>query len=407
MNEPRIDLKEYAQRREKLLRELKRSVGLIFAGEVHHHDGDEFSAHPHFIYLTGITDEPGAALLLDPAAPVESRRSSLFLRPLNPETEQWDGLRLTISAALRERTGFRSVFRLSHLARFLNDAARRSGSLACLHPLANYEQPISPDLEVFRRVAERVPGVEIVDCSEALAKLRSVKSKSEIAMIQRAIDVTAIGFEAAMKAARPRASEFDVQEAIEHAYRTNGSRGPKFGTIVGSGINSTVLHYRANDRTIEKGDLICIDSGASFGDYGADITRTIPATGTFSKRQREVYEVVLAAMDAAIAAVKPGALISAVDQIARAVITKAGFGDYFIHGIGHHLGLQTHDAAPDISVPLKPGNVITIEPGVYIPQEKLGIRIEDDILVTRDGRRNLSEKIPKSIAAIEKLMARR
>jgi Xaa-Pro aminopeptidase len=401
---PSIATDEYAERRKKLRRSLKGSVGVVFAGA---HDGSlhaEFRPHPHFEYLTGIVDEPGAVLVLDPSSPVEARTEMLFLRPLDPEVEKWDGYRLEIGAALRERTGLKAVFRTSNLPRFLGEAARRSRSLACLHPLANHDQPISPDLEIFRKLAERIPGTSIGDCSEEIAKLRSVKSRGEVAMIQRAADITGKGLEAVMQAIRPGMSEFDVQEVLEHAFRTNGSRGPAFGTIVGSGINSTVLHYKANCGPIEDGDLVCIDSGAAFGGYGADVTRTIPANGTFTERQREIYEIVLKAMNAAIKAVKPGVTIAEIDKAARAIIVRAGYGDFFIHGIGHHLGLETHDVTPD--GPLAEGAVVTIEPGIYLPDEKLGVRIEDDLVVTKTGSKNLTAGIPKTVAAIEKAMQR-
>jgi Xaa-Pro aminopeptidase len=199
-------------------------------------------------------------------------------------------------------------------------------------------------------------------------------------------------------------NEFDVQETIEHAYRAAGARSLAFPSIAGSGVNSTVLHYRANAKTIDDGDLICIDSGAKWAGYSADVTRTFPANGQFTKRQREVYEVVLKAQLAAIKAVKPGARNSQIDAAARSVITNAGLGDYFIHGIGHHLGLDTHDATPLGDQPLKVGAVMTIEPGVYIPQERLGVRIEDDVLVTRSGCDVLTSGIPKAVKDIERAM---
>ena len=174
---------------------------------------------------------------------------------------------------------------------------------------------------------------------------------------------------------------------------------------MGSGRNSTVLHYRANDQMLAEGDLVCVDSGACFGGYGADVTRTVPVSGEFSQRQREVYEVVLKAHAAAIRAVRPGATFARIDAAARRVITGRGHGDHFIHSIGHHLGLRTHDAAPD--EPLRAGAVVTIEPGIYIPEEALGVRIEDDVLVTAEGARVLSEAIPRSVAAIESAMAKR
>lgn len=401
--QPSVTHAEYAARREKLRRALKSSLGLIFAGEHDSHGDAPYQPHPHFTYLTGVTDEPGAVLLLDPANPVENRREMLFLKPLNPEEEKWEGYRLEISNALRERVGIKSVFRLNLLPRFLTQSAARCKSLACLHPLAAYNQPVSPDLALFKKVAERIPGVSIEDRSEVLASMRAVKSKAEVAMIQRAVDITAIGFDAVIRAIKPGMSEFDVQEVIEHAYRTNGARQTSFATIAGAGVNSTVLHYGANDQILHDGDLILIDSGAVYDGYRGDITRTYPINGKFTKRQREIYEIVLGAEEAAIKAVKPGVTLAEVHKVALAVITKAGYADAFIHGTSHHLGLETHDITPD--EPLKAGAVITVEPGIYLPDEKIGVRIEDDVLVTPKGAKVLSSAIPKKVAEIEKIMA--
>lgn len=400
---------EFADRRERLLKTLKNPVGLLFAGDHDAHSDAPFRPHRHFEYLTGVTDEPGALLLLDPAHPVESRRTMLFLRPLNPELEKWDGYRLEITAALKTQTGIATILRHDKFGLMLNDAARRSKRLAILHPPATYTASVSPDLATFKKVAERVPGCVIEDRSDEIPLMRCVKSKDEIAMIQRACEITAQGFDAVLRTLKPGMNEFDVQETIEHAYRAAGARSLAFPSIAGSGVNSTVLHYRANAKTIEDGDLVCLDSGAKWAGYSADVTRTFPANGTFTKRQREVYEVVLKAQLAAIKAVKPGARNSQIDAAARKVIDDAGFGDYFIHGIGHHLGLDTHDATPLGDQPLKAGAVMTIEPGVYLPDEKLGVRIEDDVLVTRGGGGNevLTRAIPKSIADIERAMARR
>ena len=393
---------EFAARRQKVLTSLGKSVGLIFAGRWDPNLDTPFRPHPHFEYLTGITDEPNALLLLDPTHPVAMRRQMLFLAPLNRERERWDGYRPQISEALRAQTGFQSLYRTDVLPRMLTAAAVRSKRLACLCPLATYEQPVSPDLQVFAKVRERVPGLTIEDRSETLARMRMVKSRHEVAMIQRAIDITADAFEQMMRSLRPGMSEFDVQETLERVYRVHGSRQTAFPTIAGSGLNSTVLHYLANDRTIADGDLICVDSGATWAGYRADITRTVPANGTFTPRQREVYEIVLKAEQAAIRAVKPAATLARVDEIARRVIGQAGFGDAFIHGIGHHLGLETHDISRE--EPLKQGAVVTIEPGIYLPEEKIGIRIEDDVLVTRNGPKVLSSRIPRTVTAIEKLI---
>jgi len=401
-----MPLSEFDARRTRLRDALKKSAALVFAGESAGHGDTPWRPHPHFEYLTGIIDEPGAILLLDPGNAVETRRDMLFLRPLNPEVEKWDGYRMEVSSALRHKTGFKTIFRHDKLPMFLGEAARRNKSVACLHPLAQHTHPVSPDLIVFKQLAERIPGLKIEDQSDALAQMRSVKSKAEIAMIQRAIEITAKGFDKVVRAIKPGANEFDVKEAIEHAYRVNGARDLSFGTIAGGGINSTVLHYRADDQPLNDGDLIVIDSGCKWNGYSADITRTYPINGKFTRRQREVYEVTLQAQLAAIKAVKPGARIAHIDEAARKIINKAGFGDHFIHGIGHHLGLETHDITPLGAPPLREGNVITIEPGIYIPQEKLGVRIEDDVVVTRTGAKVLSAQIPKSINDVERLMKR-
>ena len=199
-------------------------------------------------------------------------------------------------------------------------------------------------------------------------------------------------------------NEYQVQATLEHGYAMAGGRGSAFPAIVGGGINSTVLHYKENDQQLVDGDLVCIDSGAFHAGYGADISRTVPVSGTFSKRQKEIYTIVLMAEEAAISAVKPGVTLGELDSIARAIIVKAGYGDYFIHSIGHHLGLETHDTCGPMA-PLKKGAVITIEPGIYLPDEALGVRIEDDIVVTASGHRNLSKAIPKTVAAIQKAMS--
>ncbi len=398
-----IGTAEFASRRDRLLQRLDNAVGLVTAGDAGHGEG-VFRPHADFEYLTGVVDEPGAVLLLDPTNPVASRRSMLFLKPLNRERERWDGYRPEISAALRERLGIEAIFRTDTLPRALNGAVRRRRRMACLHTPSVYTQPVSADLAIFRKVAERIPGTTIEDHGETLAKMRSVKSPREVALIQHAIDITSVGFAAMLRSAGPGVGEGDVQEAIEHAYRSHGSRNSAFATIVGSGVNSTVLHYVANDQTLEDGDLVCVDSGAVFGGYAADVTRTVPVSGTFSERQREIYELVLEAETAAIDAIRPGVTFAELDDAARNVIKGAGYGDYFIHSIGHHLGLQTHDATPD--GPLEQGAVVTIEPGVYIPDEKIGVRIEDDVLVTESGSEVLSTKIPKSVSDIEKAMKR-
>jgi Xaa-Pro aminopeptidase len=235
--------------------------------------------------------------------------------------------------------------------------------------------------------------------------MRSVKSLAERDCMKEAVRISALGYDEVLKTMKPGMNEFQIQEALEHAYRANGSRGPAYNTIAGAGFNGTVLHYGANDQVMKDGDLIVIDSGADYRGYAADVTRTYPVNGRFSKRQKEIYSIVLKALEASIKKVKAGCTFQQIDKASRDIIKKAGYGDYFIHGIGHHLGVEVHDITPE--GPLKEGAVITIEPGIYIPEENLGVRIEDDIVVTRTGCINLSKSIPKTVAAIEKAMSGR
>lgn len=399
-----IPKKEYALRRSKVAKALKGAAGILFAGDCTEELGTKWRPHSHFEYLTGITNEPSAIVLFDPKNPVPARREVLFLLSRDPELEQWDGIRKPLGSELKKELGITTILRTRMLQAVLKDVASRTKRFATLMPCAGTDAPVSKDVELWNKIQERTPCCEIIDCSDVIPTLRSVKSNAEIQMIQEAVDMTARGFADAMAFVKEGVNEYQVQATLEYGYAMAGGRGSAFPTIVGSGMNSTVLHYKENNQQLVQGDIVCIDSGAFHAGYGADVSRTIPVSGKFSKRQKELYSIVLRAEEAAIKAVKPGVTLGDLDAIARAIITKAGFGDYFIHGIGHHLGIETHDSCGPMA-PLKKGAVITIEPGIYVPEESIGIRIEDDIVVTAKGHRNLSRAIPKTIAAIEKAMA--
>lgn len=397
-----IDIREFISRRETVLKRLDGAIGLVFAGDGPAALSGRWEPDWNFYYLTGIRDEPGAVVLLDPKAEDPRRQAVLFLKPLNPEIEEWDGYRDRVSGALKERTGFQTIQRTYHLPRALTTIARRRGRLACLHPFAVYDAPVSPDLAVFRKVAERSVSLKVEDMTDLLPSMRAIKSKAELGVMQRAIEATAAGYAAAARAIRPGATEREVQRALEDGFRERGGTGTGYNSIVGAGLNSTVLHYNASTGTAEDGDLLLIDAAARVGGYTADVTRTFPVNGRFTKEQRAIYEIVLAAMEAAIKTVKPGVQMAEVDAAARKVIEKAGYSDAFMHGIGHQLGIEVHDSTPD--GPLRAGMVVTIEPGIYLPDRKLGIRIEDDILVTPQGPKNLTSMIPKTADAVEAMM---
>jgi len=392
-------LEEYQLRRAAVLRQLKGAAGVVFAGEGSPPLLGRWRPESSFYYLTGLENEAGAAVLFDPTAESPKRRCVLFLRPLNPERERWDGYREQISAALKARTGFETIMRSEGLPAALTTSARRGKRLACLHPFSVYPAEVSPDLAAFKKVAERVAGVNLEDRTDLLASLRAVKSATELRLIRRAITMTAAGYSAAMKVIRPGATEDQVGQAIERTYRAEGARGPAFNSIIGSGLSSTVLHYMDNSGVLQKGDLLVIDSGAECSGYAADVTRTFPVSGRFTPEQREVYEAVLRAQRAAIRAARVGTTMSTVDEAARQVLEKAGYGDAFIHGIGHQLGIQVHDITPD--GPLKAGMVVTIEPGVYFPERKMGVRIEDDVLIKRQGNEVLTAAIPRTVKEVE------
>jgi Xaa-Pro aminopeptidase len=402
-----IPTAEYRARRDKVLKSLARegAAAVVFSGEGSAPLLGRWRPDLNFLYLTGIDNEAAAALLFDPSHEDPRRRCALFLRPLNPELDRWDGLRDEIGSALKNRHGFDHVMRTNYLPRFLTAAARRTKKLACLHPFATYPAPVSPDLAVYRQLADRIPGVEILDRTQLLAQMRCVKSPAELAMIKRAIDATAAGFEAIYPLIRRGTTEMQIDRTLEKAYRDAGGTGVAYNSIVGAGANATILHYMDSKATLEEGQLLVIDSAAAYAGYAADVTRTYPVShdGRFTPDQRDIYETVLAAQLAAIKRCRPGVPMSEVDAAARDVIEKAGHGDTFVHGIGHPIGLEVHDIIPD--GPLAEGMVVTIEPGIYLQDRKLGCRIEDDVLVTRSGPKVLTDMIPKSVRDVESALS--
>jgi Xaa-Pro aminopeptidase len=244
-----------------------------------------------------------------------------------------------------------------------------------------------------------------------LETLRLIKSPLEMQYLQKAIDITCRALRAAMVRIEPDLFEYQVQATIEFVFKDMGAGYPAFPCIIGSGPNSTILHYAANERQIADGELLLMDIGAEYRGYSADVTRTVPVNGVFSSAQGELYDIVLRAQKAAIAAVKPGVTRNDVHAVAKGIIEEAGYGPYFMHGTSHFLGLDTHDVG-ERSETLQPGMVLTVEPGIYIRENaevnrkywNIGIRIEDDVLVTEDGAIELSQSAPREITEIEALM---
>lgn len=398
------DADVFKARREALMKKLDGGVAVIY-GATDDSGGivkGQFVQESSFYYLTGIS-EPGAALLL---APGERRyKEILFLQPRNPEVENWDGRREPLGDALNEATGFEKVLRFDALPPNLTAMLQRSKKAIFLGPIVSAATDMPKALSILRDGQSRVPGTSLENMADLIPEMRRIKDDQEIEQIQKAIDVTGKGIVAAMESVEPGMLEFQLQSVVEHAYEMEGAQFLGFSTILAWGPNATVLHYGQNNQPIQETGLVLIDTGAAWQHYSADVTRTIPVSGTFSPREKELYELVLKASDAAIQKVQVGAdYYNDVHMTAKGILDDAGYGEYFIHGTGHFLGLDVHDAG-NYDLPLKVGVVITVEPGIYIPEEGIGIRIEDDILVTKDGPVLLSRHIPRTVLEIESAMS--
>ncbi|HET9984032.1 MAG TPA: aminopeptidase P family protein [Longimicrobiales bacterium] len=418
-----VPVERLAARREALMAAVGSGVVLVRSADERNLEGDypqdsDFRQDNDFFYLTGI-ESAGAALVLVARedAPDEA---ILYLPARSPAQEQWTGETLgpDDAAAL---TGIRDV---RPTERFGDDVARLRADAAS--PLKKGGLVLGGAVptgclarEPERRCGDAFVGPALAAAGPAVRPLapytamqRLVKDADELGRLRRAIDITAEAQQEAMKSAAPGMYEYEIEALIEYTFRRRGAERVGFPSIVGSGPNSTVLHYDKNRRQTRPGDLVVMDVGAEFGYYTADVTRTIPVSGRFTPRQRAVYELVLAAQQAAIDAVRPGITVQALDEIARRYIRDHSSGlcgespcdRYFIHGLSHWLGMDVHDVGA-YDRPLAPGMVLTVEPGVYLPREGLGVRIEDDVLVTAEGGEVLSAGAPRSVADVERLMA--
>jgi Xaa-Pro aminopeptidase len=391
----------YRARREALMKEMGEGVAVIFAQGKE--DGDGYRQGSDFFYLTGVTEE-GAALVLAPKE--RTYREFLLLPSRDPEAERWTGERESIGGDLRAKYGFEKIYRKGRLEDMVVGFCARSPVCWQLS-LANREQEeTSLDLELYGKVSKRLAGVSTHAKPYAIAKMRARHSPDEIALMQRAVRISEAGFCAARSAIHPGGFEGAVEAEAERVWKMAGARRPAYASIVGSGANSAILHYPRSERIMQDGDLLLMDMSAEYAHYAADITRTVPVNGKFSPEQRKIYELVLKAQTEAFKHLKPGVYYEDLDAIARKVITDAGYGDYFIHGLGHFVGLDVHDAGA-YQEPLEAGMVITLEPGIYLPEKKFGVRIEDDVLITPTGAKFLSDGLPRDPDEIEKWLAGR
>ena len=404
-----VDTASVAARRRALLARIGRGVVLVPAAHERELERDylqdnDFRQSNTFFYLTELETQDAWLLLIAGGGAPET---VLFLPPRNPFQERWTGLRLGPDSTAARLTGIARVLPTDSLDPVLTALlARVRGPLYVPLDQATRDEPRLRDL-VF-------VGRDVRNLRPVVDSLRLVKDADEIARMRKAIDISGLGHIAAMQAARPGAREYEIEAALEAEFRRNGADRVGYPSIVGSGPNSTTLHYDVNRRQTRDGDLIVVDAGAEWGQYTADVTRTFPVNGKFTPRQKAIYDLVLATQQAAFDSTRPGATIAQLNRIARDYM-RAHSGTlcgaqtcdaYFIHGLSHWLGMDVHDVG-DYSTPLKPGMVFTIEPGIYLAPEGLGVRIEDDVLVTVTGAEWLSAKAPKTTAEIERLMGRR
>ncbi len=434
-----IDATHTRARRQAILKHVQ-GMPLLFRaapevlrnGDVHFSYRQDSSFH----YLTGF-DEPEAILLAIPEGKT-SHRTLLFVRPRDPAREIWDGKRAGATGAKRQY-GADEAWPISEFWKVFGDLSKDWDGLA--HALGIDPKFDAELLEHFgRRFKDRprrnqgLPA--FLDPRPAIHAARLIKSKEEIELMAEAARITGEGHRVAMALAEPGMMEYELQAELEAVFRKNGSPRVGYDSIVASGSNACTLHYIENNNKIRKGDLILIDAGAEYGHYSADVTRTFPARGSFSEPQKAIYDIVLRCQKRCIKAIKPGLPVSKLIEMSQKDILKGldglgllgrgsleskwkkrAFAKYYMHGLGHWLGMDVHDCGayqlPDGKpIKLAPGMVTTVEPGIYIPANDksvpkefrgIGVRIEDDILVTRSGHRNLTEDIPKEVADVESM----
>jgi Xaa-Pro aminopeptidase len=422
-----IDPQLFVENRARLKQLLPpRALALLNANDVLPTNADgtmAFVQNADLFYLSGV-DQEETVLVLFPDAFDEKNREILFLRETSEDIAIWEGHKLTREEA-RERTGIKQVRWLSefpNLLRTLICEAEQVFLNSNEHKRAHIEVE-NRDGRFVRQMREQFPLHDYRRLAPLMHRLRAVKSPFEIDLIRKASALTARGFDRVLKFVRPGVKEVEVEAELAHEF-IRGGGGFAYGPIIASGPNACVLHYMENDQVCKKGHLLLLDVAASYANYRSDLTRTIPVSGRFSRRQREVYNAVLRVMRGSIALAVPGKLsrdwqkeseaLMEQELVGLGLLTKSQIRQqdpdrpavkkYFMHGIGHPLGLDVHDVS-DTTGPIQAGWVLTVEPGIYIKEEGLAVRLENDIVVTETSQIDLMADIPVEAKDIEKLMS--
>ncbi|TNE30939.1 MAG: aminopeptidase P family protein [Bacteroidetes bacterium] len=382
-----------------------------------------FMQHKDIFHLSGV-DQEESILVIFPDAYKEEHREVLFLRETNEHIAIWEGAKLDAVKA-EEVSGIKSVFWLQDFERVFNEMMTQAEIvfLNTNEHLRNSSPVQTREDRFIEWCKNKYPAHNYDRSAPIMHRIRSVKSSLEIEVMQKAADITTAGYLRALKAIKPGVMEYELEAEFMHEFLRNRSRGFAYTPIIASGYNACVLHYIENNAECKDGDTILFDVGAEYGNYACDVTRVFPVNGKFSHRQKEIYNAVLRVQKESISMLKPGNNLNdyhvEVGKIMTSELLGLGLLDktdvknedpkwpaykkYFMHGTSHYIGLDTHDVGlwtDDMRV----GNVFTSEPGIYIPGENLGIRIEDDLVITEDGHINLTRGIPKEVEEIEDFM---
>ncbi|MBR3350879.1 MAG: aminopeptidase P family protein [Erysipelotrichaceae bacterium] len=410
----------YQERREKLLATLpENSITILMSGKAAYNIGDErhpFDVDRSFFYYTGLDNENLVLMFVKTA---RMNQTILFIEPFDPVQAKWVGGKILADEA-REISGIKDVRYVDSLkdtiAMYINHYGTLNQFTLCGElSKQEYDQPW-PVADLFNEIRRYNPDVQIRNIAANTTRMRLVKDADEIEKMRKAISVTNAGIKAMMQASRDYIWENELEAYFDFVLKSEQTEHA-FHTICAGGKNATVLHYGKNNQQTKPGDLVLVDLGAAYKYYNADISRTFPVSGKFTDRQREIYEIVLRANKMVMEVVRPGMttrdLNNKVIEFYQQELPKIGLlqdgktvRDYYWHGVSHHLGLETHDVSL-FDEPLQPGNVITDEPGLYLEDEGIGVRIEDDIMITEDGCICLSENIMKEVDEIEAFMQNR
>ena len=423
-----IDKDLFIKNRKKFASQMKPNGLAIFnSNDIYPVSADStlpFAQHRDIFYLSGV-DQEESILLIFPDAPYENQREILFLKETNEHIAVWEGEKLTKERAF-EVSGINNVIWLQDFDKTLKELMSYADTMY-INTNEHYRATIETETREARFIKKwknDYPAHKVEKSNPILQRIRSVKESEELDLIQQACDITEKGFRRILNFVKPNVMEFEIEAEFAHEFLRNRSRGFAYTPIIGSGYSACVLHYIENNKECKDGDMLLLDVGAEYANYSSDMTRTIPVNGRFTDRQKAVYNAVLRVKNEATKMLVPGTLwaeyqkevgkIMSSELLGLGLLSKVdvqnedpnwpAYKKYFMHGTSHHMGLDTHDYG-QLKLPMKAGMVFTVEPGIYIPEENMGIRIEDDVVINQTGLPfNLMRDIPIEVEEIEGLM---